>query len=75
MISQRNLDNAFKEYKNNFILSVKNINSIDYNYFYDLISDLIFYNEIIAILKSKSINKYLNGYRYYEKVSKKIKNI
>lgn len=75
LISKRNLDNAFKEYKNNFILSVKNINSIDYNYFYDLISDLKFYNEIIAILKSKSINKYLNGYRYYEKVSKKIKKI
>ena len=73
LISQRNLDNAFKEYKNNFILSVRNINSIDYNYFYDLISDLKFYNEIIAILKSKSINKYLNGYRYYEEVSKKNK--
>ena len=73
LISQRNLDNAFKEYKNNFILSVRNINSIDYNYFYDLISDIKFYNEIIAILKSKSINKYLNGYRYYEEVSKKNK--
>ena len=73
LISQRNLDNAFKEYKNNFILSVRNINSIDYNYFYDLISDIKFYNEIIAILKSKSISKYLNGYRYYEEVSKKNK--
>ena len=73
LISKRNLDNAFKEYKNNFILSVRNINSIDYNYFYDLISDIKFYNEIIAILKSKSISKYLNGYRYYEEVSKKNK--
>ena len=44
LISQRNLDNAFKEYKNNFILSVRNINSIDYNYFYDLIFDIKFYN-------------------------------
>ena len=69
----KNIDDIFSEYKNNFISLVKHLNSIDYNSFYDLISDNNFQNEIIAILKSKPISDYLNWYRYYDKKIKKIK--
>ena len=57
----QNIDNEFIKYKNKFISSIKNLNSINYNLFYDLISDKIFYEEIINILKSKSITDYLNN--------------
>ena len=70
----KNLDDLFSEYKNRFISLVKNLNSIDYNSFYDMISDDSFQNEIISILKSKPIYKYLNEYRYYDVINKKDKN-
>ena len=70
----KNIDDLFSEYKNNFISLVKKINSINYNFFYDLISDNNFQNDIIAILKSKPISDYLNGYRYYDKINEEDKN-
>ena len=70
----KNIDDFFSEYKNNFISLVKNFNSINYNSFYDLILDNNFQNEIIAILKSKQIYKYLSEYRYYDEINKKDKN-
>ena len=69
----RNLDYIYKEEKNNFISSVKNINPIDYQYFYDLMSDINFYKEIFDILKSDPIKMYLNNYRYYEEINEKNK--
>ena len=72
-LNSRNLDYIYKEHKNNFISSVKNLNPIDYHYFYDLISDVNFYNEIIDILTSKPIKLYLNNYRYYEEINEKNK--
>ena len=70
----RNIDDIYIEYKNNFISLVKNLNSINYNYFYNLISENNFYDEIIDILKSKPISDYLNGYRYYDEINKKDSN-
>jgi len=70
----KNLDDIYIEYKNNFISLVKNLNSINYNYFYNLISENNFYDEIIDILKSKPISDYLNGYRYYDEINKKDSN-
>ena len=63
-----NMDNIYIDYKNNFISLMKNLNYIDYNYFYDLISDNEFYDDIISILKSKPIFDYLNENRYYEDI-------
>ena len=70
----KNLDDIYIEYKNNFISLVKNLNSINYNYFYNLISENNFYADIIDILKSKPISDYLNGYRYYDEINKKDSN-
>ena len=70
----RNIDDIYIEYKNNFISLVKNLNCVNYNYFYNLISEKYFYDEIIAILKSKPISDYLNGYRYYDEINKKDSN-
>ena len=70
----KNIDELFVEYKNKFISSVKNLNCINYNSFYDLISDNDFKNEIIDILKSKPIYTYLNEYRYYDVIDEKNKN-
>ena len=70
----KNIDELFVEYKNNFISSVKKLNCINYNSFYDLISDNDFKNEIIALLKSKPIHTYLNEYRYYDVIDEKNKN-
>ena len=63
-----NIDYIYLELKNKFISSIKNLNSIDYNYFYDLISDKNFHDEIIAILKSEPIVKYINENRYFEEI-------
>ena len=70
----KNIDELFVEYKNKFISSIKNLNCINYNSFYDLISDNVFKNEIIDILKSKPIHKYLNENRYYDVIDEKDKN-
>ena len=61
-----NIDNEYLEYKNKYISKIKNLNSINYDLFYDLISDKVFYDEIISILKSKTIADYLNKKRYYD---------
>ena len=63
-----NIDYIYLELKNQFISSIKNLNSIDYNYFYDLISDKNFHDEIIAILKTEPIVKYINENRYFEEI-------
>ena len=70
----KNIDELFVEYKNKFISSVKNLNCINYNSFYDLISDNDFKNEIIDLLKSKTIHTYINEYRYYDVIDEKDKN-
>ena len=44
-----NIDEVYIENKNKFISSVKKLFPLDYNEFYDLISETNFYNEIIAI--------------------------
>ena len=69
-----NIDYIYLELKNKFISSIKNLNSIDYNYFYDLISDKNFHDEIIAILKSEPVVKYINENRYFEEIKKNDKN-
>ena len=63
-----NLDYIYLEYKNNLILSLKNLNSINYNQFYDIISDQNFHNEIITILKSEPIKEYLTKNRYFDEI-------
>ena len=67
-INSENIDDVYIEYKNKFIASVKNLYPLDYNYFYDLILDKEFYDEIIAILKSKSIIYYINNNRFFNKI-------
>ena len=69
-----NLDYKYIEFKNKFISSINNLNSVNYNYFYDLISDKSFHDEIIDILKSQPIKDYLNGYRYFEEIKEDDKN-
>ena len=54
-----NLDDAYIKYKNKYISFIEDINSIDYKMFYDIISDKNFHEEIITILKSEPILKYL----------------
>jgi len=63
-----NIDDAYIKYKNDFISSIEEINSIDYKMFYDIISDKNFYDEIISILRSKPISEYLTKNRDYEEV-------
>ena len=63
-----NIDELYIENKNKFISSVKKLFPLDYNEFYDLISDTNFYDEIIAILKSNSITEYIHGYRYFDEM-------
>ena len=63
-----NLDYIYLEYKNNLILSLKNLNSINYKQFYDIISDQNFHNEIITILKSEPIKEYLTKNRYFDEI-------
>ena len=69
-----NIDNEYLEYKNKYISKIKNLNSINYDLFYYLISDKAFYKEIISILKSKTIADYLNKKRYYDEINEKNKN-
>ena len=64
----RNIDNIYIEYKNNFVEKVKYIYKLDYNYFYDLIMDKQFYDDIINILNSKSIKYYLTSNRFYDEM-------
>ena len=45
---------------------VKNLNKIKYDWFYDIISEKKFQEEIIKILNSKPLKDYLNNYRFYE---------
>ena len=63
-----NLDDAYIKYKNKYISFIEDINSIDYKMFYDIISDKNFHEEIITILKSEPILKYLTKNRVYEEV-------
>ena len=42
-------------------------NRIDYNYFWDIIEDKIFYNDLVEILNSKYVKKYIEGYRDFYK--------
>ena len=63
-----NLDDAYIKYKNKYISFIEDINSIDYKMFYDIISDKNFHEEIITILKSEPILKYLTKNRDYEEV-------
>ena len=69
-----NIDHLLLKCKNSYISLVKNLNSINYNYFYNLIKDNHFHDEIMSILKSKPIEQYLNGYRYYDIVDENDKN-
>jgi len=73
-IDSKNIDDVYIEYKNKFIASVKNLYPLDYNYFYDLISDNEFYDEIIGILKSKSITYYINNNRFFNKIDEEDKD-
>ena len=61
-----NIDNVYIEYKNNFVEKVKNIYRLNYDYFYDLIMDKKFYDNIIYILNSESIKYYLTSKRFYD---------
>ena len=61
-----NIDNVYIEYKNNFVEKVKNIYRLNYNYFYDLIMDKKFYDNIIYILNSETIKYYLTSKRFYD---------
>ena len=63
-----NIDDAYIKYKNKYISFIEDINSIDYKMFYDIISDKNFHEEIITILKSEPILKYLTKNRDYEGV-------
>ena len=63
-----NIDDAYIKYKNKYISFIEDINSIDYKMFYDIISDKNFHEEIITILKSEPILKYLTKNRDYEEV-------
>lgn len=63
-----NLDYIYIEEKNKFISLVKNLNKIKYEWFYDIISEKHFQEEIIKILNSKSLKDYLNNYRFYEEI-------
>lgn len=47
---------------------VKNLNKIKYDWFYDIISEKKFQEEIIKILNSKPLKDYLNNYRFYEEI-------
>lgn len=64
----RDIDNVYIEYKNKFVEKVKNIYKLDYNYFYDLIMDKAFYDDIINILNSKPIKYYLTSNRFYDEM-------
>ena len=70
----KNIDDLFLDYNNKFISLVTKLNSINYNSFFDLISDNYFQNEIIDILNSKPVYVYLNEYRYYDKINEEDKN-
>ena len=63
-----NIDDAYIKYKNKYISFIEDINSIDYKMFYDIISDKNFHEEIITILKSEPILKYLTKNRDYEEI-------
>ena len=63
-----NLDNTYIEYKNKFISSIEDINSIDYKMFYDIISDENFHDEIINVLTSEPIKVYLTSNRDYDEI-------
>ena len=63
-----NIDDAYIKYQNKYISFIEDINSIDYKMFYDIISDKNFHEEIITILKSEPILKYLTKNRDYEEV-------
>ena len=63
-----NIDNTYIEYKNNFVEKVKNIYRLNYNYFYDLIMDKKFYDNIIYILNSETIKYYLTSKRFYDEM-------
>ena len=63
-----NIDNIYLEYKNKLILSFKNLNSINYKQFYDIISDKNFHGEIITILKSEPIKNYITKNRYFDEI-------
>ena len=62
-----NLDYIYWK-KNKFISLVKNLNKIKYDWFYDIISEKKFQEEIIKILNSKPLKDYLNNYRFYEEI-------
>ena len=66
---EENYDTAYIEYKNKLIEKLKNINRLDSNIFYEIISDDIFHNDIIKILNSKPVQDYINGKRYYKQMN------
>ena len=71
---KENIDYIYFEYKNNFISSLKILNSIDYKEFYDIISDKSFQDEIIVILKVKPLVDYLSKDRYFDEIKYKNEN-
>ena len=70
-----NRNNFYMEQKNKFISSIENLNSIDYKKFYEVISNKKFQDEIIDILKSKSIVEYLINNNDYDETKKEYKNL
>ena len=66
-----NFDNIFFEYKNEFIKQIKNKYCLDYEDFYSIIDDKQFYNDILHILESDSIKKYVTSKRFYEEITEK----
>jgi len=68
-VGGRDIDTIYINNKNDFIEKVHNRYYIDYKYFYDLISDKDFYEEIMKILNSKSFRDYVENKRYYEEIN------
>ena len=70
----KNYDELYMNYKNQFIEKLKNKYILDNNYFWDIIEDKSFYNDIIEILKSNPVKKYITSIRNYEEITEKHKD-
>ena len=66
-----NFDNIFFEYKNQFINQIKNKYLLNYQDFYNIIENERFYNDILNILESDSVKKYITSKRFYETLTEK----
>ena len=70
----QNYDKKYIEYKNKLIEKLKDLNRLDSDSFYEIISDDAFHQEIIEILNSEPVKNYLLNNRDFKELRTPVEN-